>query len=122
MGSEVTRSTNAANVGRRLANIAHTSFNLLSKYDVTDQLTIGGQATWKSDIYGGTLAANQNVLPARWRFDAFAEYRITPAIILKAQVLNITNEVIYDAFYRSGAPFVYLAPGRSALLSLNFKY
>ncbi|MDB5570967.1 MAG: TonB-dependent siderophore receptor [Hyphomicrobiales bacterium] len=122
MNSEVTRSAIEANVGKRIANLAHTSFNMLSKYDLTDQFTIGGQATWKSDIYGGTFAANQNVLPARWRFDAFAEYRITKNVTAKIMVQNITNAVIYDAFYRSTAPFVYLAPGRSALASLNFKW
>lgn len=122
MDSEVTRSANPDNEGKRLANIAHASFNLLSKYDLTDKFTIGGQATYKSRIYGGTLAANENVLPASWRFDAFAEYRFNKNVIAKFNIQNITDEVIYDAFYRSGTPFVYLAPGRAAYVSLTFKY
>ncbi len=122
MDSEVLKSTNADNVGKKLANLAHASFNLLVKYDVTDALTLGGQATFKSKIYGGTLAANENVLPESWRFDAFAEYRFTKTISGKLMVQNITNEIIYDAFYRSAAPFVYVAPGRAAYVSLNFKY
>ena len=122
MDSEVTESANAANIGKKLANIAHASFNVLSKYDVTEKLTLGGQATWKSKIYGGTLAANQNELPAGWRVDAFAEYKFTPKITGKVMVMNIFNEVLYDAFYRSGTPFVYLAPGRAAYASLNFKW
>lgn len=122
MQSEVTKSVTAANVGRRLANVAHESFNVLAKYDVTDKLAVGVQATYTSKQYGGTLAANNNVLPAGWRFDALAEYKFTPTISAKIQVLNLTNEVLYDAFYRSGSPYVYLAPGRSAQFSLAFKY
>ncbi|MDP2354514.1 MAG: TonB-dependent siderophore receptor [Beijerinckiaceae bacterium] len=122
MDSEVTRSSNTANIGKKLANIAHGSFNLLSKYDVTEKLTIGGQATWKSKIFGGTLAANENELPSGWRFDAFAEYKFTPNIVGKVMVVNIFDEVLYDAFYRSGAPYVYLAPGRAAYASLNYKW
>ena len=48
------------NVGLPLANIAHQSFNVLTKYKLTDDLEVGGQATYRSKIYGGTLlAANQ---------------------------------------------------------------
>ena len=122
MDSEVTQSVNAANVGKRLANIAHASFNLLTKYDVTEKLTLGAQATYKSRIYGGTLAANDNVLPASWRFDLFGEYHFSKNVTGKLNIQNITNAVIYDAFYRSTAPYVYVAPGRAAYVSLNFKY
>jgi catecholate siderophore receptor len=122
MQSEVDKSVTAANIGRKLANVAHQSFNLLAKYDVTDKLTVGAQATFFGKQYGGTLAANNNVLPDKWRFDALAEYKFTPTISAKLQVINITNEVIYDGFYRSGSPYVYLAPGRSATFTLAFKY
>lgn len=122
MNSDITESSIEANVGKQLANIAHGSFNLLTKYDVTTKLTLGGQATWKSKIYGGTLAANQNELPSGWRFDAFAKYKFGPKVVGKIMVLNIFNEVLYDSFYRSNAPYVYLAPGRAAYASLNFKW
>ncbi|WP_407049785.1 TonB-dependent receptor [Methyloraptor flagellatus] len=122
MDSDVTRSATASNVGRQLANIAHESFNLLTKYRLTDELSIGGQATYKSKIYGGTFAANDNVLPSSWRFDVFADYEINKNFSVKASVLNLTNETIYDAFYRSAVPYVYVAPGRSAYLTLNVKY
>ncbi|MFN3889868.1 MAG: TonB-dependent receptor [Beijerinckiaceae bacterium] len=122
MDSEITQSSNPANVGKQLANIAHGSFNVLTKYDLTPELTLGGQATWKSKIYGGTFAANQNELPSGWRFDAFAEYKFTQRITGKVMVQNIFNEVLYDAFYRSNAPYVYLAPGRAAYATLNVKW
>ena len=68
MKSEVTKSlvppANTAlfttNVGLPLANIANQSFSLLSKYQIDDRWEVGGQAVYRSKIYGGTLlAANQ---------------------------------------------------------------
>ena len=85
MQSEVTKSLVApadpllfsSNVGLPLANIAHQSFSLLSKYQLTDAWELGGQAVYRSKIYGGTLlAANEGTsLPSYWRFDAFAAVR-----------------------------------------------
>ena len=139
--SEVTKSQVAANRGLPQANIAHDSFNLLAKYKVNDALTIGGQATWKGEILGGTLYATSfaagtvnvggvttatpagyNKLPSGWRFDLMAEYAFTKTFSAKVQVNNILDTKLYDGFYRSGAPYVYIAPGRSATVSLNAKF
>jgi catecholate siderophore receptor len=141
MKSEVTDSALAANLGRPLANIAHTSFNLLTKYRVTEKLTIGAQATYKGPILGGTIAAawrdagtvnvggalvatpaGYNELPGGWRFDLLSEYQITKTITAKAQVLNVFNATLYDAFYRSANPYVYVAPGRTGYLTLQAKF
>ena len=138
MNSETTESAVAANLGQPLANIAHQSFNLLSKYKVTDDLTIGGQATYKSGIYGGTLSAvsyapgtvnvggvntatpgGYNKLPPGWRFDLLADYKINENFTASLRVINIFNAVLYDAFYRSATPYVYVAPGRAAYLTLR---
>ncbi len=122
MDSEVLKSIDPAQIGARLANIAHQSFNVLSKYKVTDPWEIGGQATYVSQIYGGTFGAiNGNVLPSHWRFDAFTEYKIDANITAKLSVNNIFDTVYYDAFYRSNTPFVFIAPGRSVLLSVRGK-
>lgn len=123
MDSEITKSEVAANLGKDFANIAHTTFNLLAKYKVTDRLSIGGQATYRGEIQGGTFAAtNGNVLPSYWRFDAMAEYEVSKHIDLQLNVVNLTDEVMYDAFYRSGTPYVYVAPGRAGYLTVRFKY
>ncbi len=48
------------NVGLPLANFAHQSFSLLSKYQIDDRWEVGGQAIYCSKIYAGNLlAANQ---------------------------------------------------------------
>jgi catecholate siderophore receptor len=60
MESQVTSSYARTNIGLKLANIAHESFSLLSKYKAgellglaPDMLEIGGQAIYRSRIYGG---------------------------------------------------------------------
>lgn len=132
MQSEVTKSLvpsaqpllYASNVGLPLANIAHQSFNVLTKYQLTDVWEIGGQATYRSQIYGGTfLAANQGTsLPDYWRFDAFVEAKVNKNWQVKLAVNNITNKLYYDALYQSATPFVFVAPGRVAYLTLSARY
>ena len=114
MNNRVDASSVPSNVGLPLAFIANQSFNLLAKYEVTKDLEVGGQATYRSKIYGGTLlAANQGtVLPDYWRFDAFVEGYFLKHYEWKIFVNNIFNTLYYDAFYQSAAPFVPVAPGR----------
>lgn len=58
MQSEVTKSLApspqpslyATNVGRPLANVAHQSFSMLTKYQLTDVWEFGGQAVYRSQI------------------------------------------------------------------------
>jgi catecholate siderophore receptor len=141
MQSEVTASAIASSLGRPLANIAHRSANLLTKYKVTDDFTVGAQVTWTGEILGGSLAAvsygagtvnvggvsvatptGYNKLPGGTRFDVMAEYTFNKTFTAKVQVLNVFNETLYDAFYRSGTPYVYVAPGRVGLVSLQAKF
>jgi catecholate siderophore receptor len=132
MHSEVTKSLiprgdpslYTTNVGLPLANVAHQSFSLLSKYQLNDTWELGGQAVYRSKIYGGTyLAANEGTsIPSYWRFDAFAEARIDKNWKVKLFVNNIFNKLYYDALYQSSAPFVLEAPGRSASLVISARF
>lgn len=132
MQSEVTKSLvapadrllYATNVGLPLANIAHQSFSLLTKYQLTDVWEIGGQAVFRSKIYGGTLlAANEGTsLPSYWRFDTFVEANIDKNWKVKLFVNNIFNKLYYDALYQSSAPFVLEAPGRTASLVISARF
>lgn len=123
MDSEITKSQTGSNIGLDFANIAHQTFNLLAKYKLTDWITVGGQAIYAGEIKGGTFAATTgNVLPDHWRFDALAEVNLMKNVELQLNVINITDEVYYDAFYRSNAPFVYVAPGRSGYATIKYKY
>ncbi|WP_375783607.1 TonB-dependent receptor [Bradyrhizobium sp. Pha-3] len=132
MQSEVTKSNippantilYTSNVGLPLANVAHQSFSMLSKYQLTDMWEIGGQAVYRSKMYGGTfLAANQGTsIPSYWRFDAFAEAKIDKHWTMKLFVNNIFDKRYYDALYQSAAPFVLEAPGRAAYLVVSARY
>jgi catecholate siderophore receptor len=132
MQSEVTKSLAPSpqpalfptNVGLKLANVAHQSFSMLSKYQLTDIWELGGQAVYRSQMYGGTLlAANQGTsIPSFWRFDVFAEAKIDKNWTAKLFVNNITNKLYYDALYQSATPFVFVAPGRSASLVMSARF
>ncbi|HVX75559.1 MAG TPA: TonB-dependent receptor [Bradyrhizobium sp.] len=132
MKSEVTKSlvppANTAlyssNVGLPLANIAHQSFSLLSKYQLNDTWELGGQAVYRSKIYGGTLlAANQGTsIPSFWRFDAFAEAKIDKHWTARFFVNNIFNKLYYLGLYQSAAPFVLEAPGRTAAVQISARF
>jgi catecholate siderophore receptor len=132
MQSEVTKSLAPSpqlllyptNVGRPLANVAHQSFSMLTKYQVNDIWELGGQAVYRSQIYGGTLlAANQGTsIPGYWRFDAFAEAKVDKHWTVKLFLNNIFDKRYYDALYQSATPFVLEAPGRAAYLVLSARY
>ena len=131
MNSKITKSVAvnptafyASDVGLKLANVAHQSFNVLTKYQFRPDWEVGGQATYRSKIYGGTLlAANQNTsLPSYWRFDAFLEHKVTKNLTMKIAVNNIFNKLYYDTLYQSAAPFVAVAPGRAAYITAQAKF
>lgn len=106
-------------VGKRFANVPKHSFSLLANYAVTERLMLGGQATYRSRIFGGTLDANGNSVPGYWKFDLVGRYRVSDRVELRANVTNLTDKRYYDAIYRSGSPFSYVAPGRQATVSVS---
>jgi catecholate siderophore receptor len=123
MDSKVTKSNIAGNVGLPLANVAHQSFSLLSKYKFDGDWELGGQAVFRSKVYGGTFGANTGTLiPSYWRFDAFVEKKIDEHWTMKLYAQNLTNKLYYDTLYRSAAPFVAVAPGRAFYFITTAKF
>lgn len=122
MQSKVTQSGVASNLGLQLANVAHQSFSMLTKYKFDGGWELGGQAVYRSKVYGGTFAANTNELPSYWRFDAFVEKRIDLNWTMKFYAQNLTNKLYYDSFYRSAVPFVAVAPGRAFYIVTTAKF
>ncbi len=133
MDPKVLKSVVPTNVGLQLANIAPTSFNLLTKYKFTKRFELGGQAVYASQIKGGSLlAANGNVaypgapnptlIPEHWRFDVFAEAKINEHAELRLYVQNLLDKTYYDAMYQSAQPFVMVAPGRAVTLTATLKF
>jgi catecholate siderophore receptor len=122
LDSEIRSSTTASQIGAKFPNIPEVSFNMSSRYQVTDRGYVGGTATYNGKRYGGTVSALTTSIPEFWRFDLFGGYKITDRIEVTLNILNITDKTYYDALYRSATPFTYVAPGRSALLHLDYKF
>jgi catecholate siderophore receptor len=123
MQSKVTQSNIPSNIGLQLANVAHQSFSMLTKYKLDDGWELGGQAVYRSKVYGGTFAANVGTeLPSYWRFDAFVEKKIDKNWTMKFYAQNLTNKLYYDTLYRSAVPFVAVAPGRAFYLVTTAKF
>lgn len=133
MNPKVAKSIVPTNVGLQLANIAPQSFDLLTRYQLTRRLEIGGQSVFASKVEGGSLLAanggiaypgapNPTFIPSYWRFDAFAEYKLNALVSLKLYGQNLTNKLYYDSLYQSAQPFVKVAPGRAVYVSLAFNF
>ena len=120
----VTNSAVASNIGLKVANVAPRSFNVLTKYKLTDTLEIGGQAVYRSTVCGGSLLVcnTPNTLPSFWRFDLFGEIKVGPNTELKVFATNIFNRTYYDSLYQSAQPFVAVAPGRTITLAAVVKF
>jgi catecholate siderophore receptor len=119
--AKIVESVTAANVGRQFANIPKHSANLLATVMLGDRVEVGGQVHYQSKFYGGTLAAGSSHVPGYVRLDAVARWKASDWLEGRVNVNNVTDKRYYDAIYRSGSPFAYVAPGRSAFVTLAVK-
>jgi catecholate siderophore receptor len=122
LDTEIRSSTNPAEIGAKIPNVSETSFSVTTRYDVLDNAHLGGTALYASKKFGGTSAAQDTFVPGYWRFDAFGGYTVTQQVEVRFAVLNVTNKTYFDALYRSSAPFTYVAPGRSAQVSVDIDF
>lgn len=124
LDAKITKSQTAANVGRRFANVPKHTAQLLANLLVNERIKIGGQVFAQSRIYGeGTTTLGKTpYIPGYVRFDAVAEFHPTDRLELRLNVLNLADKRYYDAIYRSGSPFSYIAPGRSATLTAKMTF
>ena len=120
--TEITDSTDATQIGEMFPNVSEQSFTLTSRYQITHRFHLGGTAGYNSEKFGGTVAAGSTFVPDYWRFDFFGGYQIADNMEVTFNILNATDELYYDALYRSGTPFSYVAPGRSALVTLDIDF
>ncbi len=120
MELKVTSSYAQTNVGLQLANIAHQSFSMLSKYKFgdllgvdPDVLEIGGQAIYRSKIYGGNnLIANGGTnfnafgWPAPTRTNPFVNVPTElPSVLALRPLHGGEDRAIYDAEVLCDEPF-----------------
>jgi len=117
LDATVREAVNPADEGSAFPNVPRYNASLLATYALTPWLSLGGQAYYQSKLHGGTFASTTATAPGYWRFDAVARLRPTAATEVRLNVLNLADKRYYDAIYRSGAPFAYVAPGRSATVT-----
>lgn len=122
MDTEITASPIATQIGASFPNVSETSFTLTSRHQLTDRLHFGGTAVYNSEKFGGTIAAGTTRVPGYWRFDLFGGYDLSESVSLSFNLLNVTDEVYYDALYRSATPFTYIAPGRALHVTLDWDF
>ncbi len=103
--------------GNQFPNTPRRSASLWTSYALTPALTVGGGAYVMGKVYGNT--ANTKWVPSYTRYDAMASYVINPNLTLQLNLQNLTNKTYFDKAYASH--YVSVAPGRSVVLSANFK-
>lgn len=107
----------AAN-GKRFPNTPEHAFSAWTNYNITDAITIGGGASYMSDRFAD--ATNRISIPSYWRYDAVATYTFSDNVNLQLNLNNISDErYVTNPFTTHMAQ---IAPGRSALMTLNVKY
>ncbi|MBN8808120.1 MAG: TonB-dependent receptor [Sphingomonas sp.] len=125
--------------GRQVPQVSRNSISLWTSLDVTKRFTIGGGAFYLDRQYGGyadnrsatqtsagvvTVVPATKVLsrgvPAYWRFDARAAYRITRNIQLSVNAQNLTDKAYFSNVYTSH--YATLAPGRTVFGTVEFKF
>lgn len=104
--------------GNQSKFIAKRSGSIWSMYQVTPAFSLGGGATYTGKRYVND--ANTMYFDPTWRWDASATYQVNRKLSLRLNVLNLTNERIYDASHVG--IFAVMAPGRSALLNATYNF
>ncbi|WP_353143841.1 TonB-dependent receptor [Acinetobacter pragensis] len=118
LDSELVDDGTGLNDGKQVQNVAKNSATLWSTYQVMPQLTLGAGAIAMDKVYGN--AANTKWVPGYVRYDAMARYNVNKNVDLQLNVNNLSDKRYFTKAYSSH--YATEAEGRSAVLSLNFKY
>ncbi|OTG64713.1 TonB-dependent receptor [Acinetobacter silvestris] len=106
------------NNGNQVQNVAKNSATLWTTYQVLPQLNLGVGAIAMDKVYGD--AANTKWVPGYVRYDAMARYNVNKNVDLQLNLNNLSDKRYFTKAYASH--YATEAEGRSAVLSVNFKY
>lgn len=104
--------------GKQLPNVPKNSATLWTTYKVLPQVTLGAGAFYADKVYGD--AANTKWVPSYVRYDAMARYDVNKNVNLQLNLNNLSDKRYFTKAYASH--YATEAEGRSAVLSVNFKY
>ncbi len=117
-GATATCTDQTAYNGNVMPNVAKNSATLWTTYQVLPQLNLGVGAIAMDKVYGDL--ANTKYVPGYVRYDAMARYNVNKNVDLQLNVNNLSDERYFTKAYASH--YATEAEGRSAVLSVNFKY
>jgi len=104
--------------GNSMKFIPEHSASLWSTYNLLQQLSIGGGATFMGMRYADD--ENKYELPSYTRYDLMAKYDVADNFYLQLNANNLTNTRLYDSSHVG--MFYNVGPGRSYMLSLNYRF
>jgi catecholate siderophore receptor len=106
--------------GQPFPNTPKNSFALQTTYAVTSKLKIGAGANYMDKVMGSTSKTTPKWVPDYWRLDANASHVINDRMTAQLNIQNLTDKVYFTQAYPTH--YATIAPGRSAVLSLNAKF
>jgi catecholate siderophore receptor len=117
LDSEVLKSNTPAEVGRRILNTPRNSFNIWTTYLLPHRITLGGGPRFVGRRFGNTTNTRQ--VDAYWLLDAMASFPMGQHLDLRLNLYNLTNAYYFD---RLGGGHLIPGAGRSALVSMGFRF
>ncbi|MNO60081.1 putative TonB-dependent receptor BfrD precursor [compost metagenome] len=118
MDSDIRKSTVASDEGNDMPQTPENNFTLWTTYELLQNFTVGGGTTYVDSQFGNT--ANDVEIPSYWRYDAMAAYKLSKNVDLQLNVQNLTDKRYFDQI--QGRHMAHVAPGRTALLGVNFHF
>jgi catecholate siderophore receptor len=112
-------SGNPAYVGQAPPNVARNAINLWTEYEITDAWEVGLGGNWLGARYADS--GQTATIPGYVVFNAMASYKISKAVSLQLNVLNLANRQYYDAAYYTSAAENHVIPGAGRTAKLNVR-
>ena len=112
----------ASLVGKELPNTAHNALNLWSEYEFSDALEIGAGGNWLGPRFADT--GNTARIPGYVVWNAMVSYKVTPALSMQLNALNLFNRLYFDAPYFTSLSenHVIMGAGRSVQLTARMNF
>lgn len=117
MRSDITASNTPAEVDANLALTPKSTFSLWSTYEVWSNFRLGGGSQYMDAVFRN--ATNTTNVPSYWVFNAVGSYAVNQHLTLRLNANNLADRRYVDRV--SGGHYIP-GPGRSVLLSTNFKF
>jgi catecholate siderophore receptor len=127
-----------SDIGNHLANVPAHTFSLWTTYELPAGFEVGAGVKYVSSRYANSTprficspavstctaatagaTAFLNKVTGYTTFDAMAKYYVNEKLDLQLNIYNITDEYYLDGLHPS---HVIPGPGRTALLTINYKY